>query len=126
MSIRHQIVAALGGKCVICGEIDKNVLHIDHKYGQGYLEKEWFPSKDEMLFWYYQHSQYEYPYLQVLCMNCNIKKMRENEETRGRPALQVFEQFHFMVDEKITTFEEKNKYFNRKEKEKKDFLEKYP
>lgn len=126
MTVRHDIVDALGGKCVVCGRTDKNILHIDHIYGQGYLEKEWFSSKNEMLFWYYQFSKYEYPYLQVLCMNCNLTKRIENEEGKGRPSLKEFEQFYFVVDKKISTFEEKNEYFNKKIDEKKNFLEKYP
>lgn len=124
---RIWIIEALGGKCVICGESDTAVLHVDHKYGQGYLENEYFQDKEEMFRFYVSNWHAEKDYLQILCMNCNLKKRRANDETSARPKLKELEKF-FLVEnvdifklskEQLDELEKKQEV---KEKEREEFL----
>lgn len=90
---RQLILEQLRNICVVCDETDVHVLHVDHKYGQGYLEKEYFENDDDMFKFYLMNWATEYEYLQILCMNCNMKKRRENNENAGRPKLKELEKF---------------------------------
>ena len=74
----------------MCDESDSRIIHIDHKLGQGYLEKEYFKKKEDMLQFYLNNFETESKYLQPLCFNCNTKKRIENKEQRGRPNLQYY------------------------------------
>jgi len=125
------VVERLGGKCVVCDEIDIHVLHVDHKYGQGYLEKEYFESNDDMFKYYIMNWREESKYIQVLCMNCNLKKRIENKETAGRPKLKELESYllHETYDPKKLTLDEykkKQEYLTLQEKQLEVFLKDNP
>lgn len=85
---RVELIRRMGNKCAKCGETDLKVLHVDHKFGQGYIENEIFGNTDNMYSYYLRYFNDESPFLQVLCMNCNIKKRIENKETAGRDSFQ--------------------------------------
>lgn len=76
---RGLIITKLGGKCENCGNTDKRVLNIDHKFGGGTKERNTIGGG------YYsfvlkklENNCDEY---QLLCCNCNqIKKIINNEE----------------------------------------------
>lgn len=96
INLRLELLQKLGMKCVICGESDTRIIHIDHKLGQGYLEKEYFEKKEDMLQFYLDNFKTESKYLQPLCFNCNTKKRIENKEQRGRPSLTEY--FKIVMD----------------------------
>lgn len=84
---RLNLIQRLGGKCVECGETNTQVLQIDHKLGQGYIEKQYFKNREEMFKQYLREYDRESKYIQVLCFNCNIKKRNKNKERKDRPGL---------------------------------------
>lgn len=88
---RLKLIIRLGGKCSECGENHPSVLQVDHKLGQGYIEKSLFKTKEEMYEQYLNEFEKESEFLQVLCFNCNIKKRLEKSETQSRPQIEDFD-----------------------------------
>jgi len=86
ITVREQILEKLGNRCR-CGETNTEVLQLDHKLGQGYLEKQFFKSRQEMFEQYLKEFEYESKYLQILCFNCNVKKRNRLQETKKRPGI---------------------------------------
>jgi hypothetical protein len=84
---RKELLEKMGGKCIKCGQNDIRILHIDHIQGQGYLEKEYFVEKEKMYGFYLKYFDDESPFLQILCVNCNLAKRMDKKEGRGRPNL---------------------------------------
>lgn len=110
-NLRLELLKKLGEKCVICGETDTRIIHIDHKLGHGYLEKEYFEKKENMLQYYLNNFKTESKYLQPLCFNCNTKKRIENKEQRGRPSLEdylkmVVDTTNVNLDKRIVSIED--------------------
>jgi len=95
---RSSLIAKLGKVCIICGESDTRIIHIDHKYGQGYLEKHYFDSKEKMHQYYIDNFKEESKHLQLLCFNCNTKKRIINEEKQGRASLEEYFKILFKPD----------------------------
>ncbi len=81
---REAVIAALGGKCVCCGyDADVRALTLDHKNGDGYLDRKRLGSK--IARYYYTRIDEAKKNLQVLCCNCNtIKSMENKEHNRSR------------------------------------------
>ncbi len=72
---RDETFRAYGGfKCVRCGEIDPDVLQIDHIDGGGTQHRKKI-GRQNIYTWLRQ--QHFPPGYQVLCANCNTKKYRE-------------------------------------------------
>jgi len=99
LPLRLELLQKLGGKCTICGETDTRILHVDHKLGHWYLEKQYFKDKESMLSYYHKHFEEESKYLQPLCFNCNTKKRIENKETAGRKSLEEYIKLLFTMNE---------------------------
>lgn len=108
--MRLELLEKLGGKCIICNETDSRILHIDHKLGQGYLEKEYFKNNELMYEYYLKHFEVESKYIQILCFNCNIKKRIVNSETRGRPSLRAWVKLVLEYCAKETLVEEEKRF----------------
>lgn len=116
---RLELLQKLGSKCSLCPETDERILQIDHKLGHGYLEKEYFDSKDAMYQYYLDNFEKESQYIQVLCFNCNTKKRIVNEEKRGRPSLKEYSSLYTdskyidaeKIKENIDDFLSKNPQF---------------
>lgn len=87
---REELVSKLGGKCISCGTTAYQVLVIDHIFGQGYLEQEYFKNKNEMYRQYLQDFDYESQFIQILCYNCNVRKRQNYKEHARRPKLTRF------------------------------------
>jgi len=118
---RENVIRKLGGKCVKCGVTDTSILHIDHKLGQGYIEKEFFKNPKEMYEWYAKNFEYEGEYLQILCMNCNYSKRIANKEVKHRPKLSE------SVFAKQPPFDLKDREKSeRLQKDMFDYLDEYP
>ena len=67
ITVREQILEKLGNRCR-CGETNTEVLQLDHKLGQGYLEKQFFKSRQEMFEQYLKEFEYESKYLQIFLL----------------------------------------------------------
>ena len=67
--LRKEAVKVLGGKCVVCGEDDPDVLQIDHIYGGGTEERIRIGNQGT----YRRVIKGELGY-QILCANHNMKK----------------------------------------------------
>jgi len=117
---RENVIRKLGGECVKCGVTDTSILHIDHKLGQGYLEKEYFKNPKKMYEFYAKNFEDEGPFLQVLCMNCNYSKRIANKETKDRPKL------YDSVLAKQPAFDLDKEENARLQKIATDYLDKYP
>lgn len=131
---RAELIRRLGNKCVSCNEHDLNVLHLDHRFGQGYVENEYFKSKDEMYSYYLKYFEFESPFLQVLCINCNTKKRIAKKENAGRIPLNKFLEYFIDSLTRSNVNEAKNRLENfpqfvpivfRVAKNWKSFLERY-
>lgn len=80
--LRFRVLRTLGNKCVRCGEDDWKCLCIDHVNGDGKKDRQ--INRHQATIPYYlsiikeveQGSQR----FQILCANCNMRKMYENEE----------------------------------------------
>jgi len=81
---REAVVEALGGKCARCGyDADIRALELDHKNGDGYLDRKRLGSK--VYRYYFNRLDEAREKLQVLCANCNkIKAIEEKEHNRTR------------------------------------------
>lgn len=91
---RRQVVAALGGKCAVCGYDDVRALVLDHKNGDGDTDRKSVGSK--IARYYVAHLDEAAEKLQVLCANCNMIKAFDNNEhnkTR-RVAAQTLKKMH--------------------------------
>jgi len=118
---RENVIEKLGGKCIQCGITDTSILHIDHKLGQGYLEKEFFKNPKVMYECYAKNFEHEGKFLQVLCMNCNYSKRIANKETKARPKLSE------SVFDKQPPFDlEDKEKSERLQKDMFDYLDEYP
>jgi hypothetical protein len=90
VSVRREVVEALGGKCVTCGFSDVRALHVDHVNSDG-KEHRKGPDADKSPFQYYKSmlngkSKFE---LQLLCANCSAIKMDELQE-RNHPDRRTY------------------------------------
>jgi 5-methylcytosine-specific restriction endonuclease McrA len=74
---RELLIKWLGSKCQ-CGYTDIRALTLDHKAGDGYLDRKLHGSKIQR--YYYNHLEEASANLQVLCFNCNRIKQVENDE----------------------------------------------
>lgn len=81
---REGLVIALGGKCVHCGyDADIRALELDHKNGDGHLDRKRLGSKVHR--YYCTRIDEARDNLQVLCANCNkIKAIENKEHNRSR------------------------------------------
>lgn len=77
--LRKSLIRSLGGQCVNCGYFkDFRALQLDHKVGDGYLDRKRIGSK---VYRYYISNIAEARInLQVLCANCNSIKCSKNLE----------------------------------------------
>lgn len=85
---RHNLLLALGGKCVKCGYgADLRGLVLDHIHGDGYEDRKKLGAK---IFRYYVNNLNEAAQkLQVLCATCNqIKSFENKEHNRSRRVLE--------------------------------------
>jgi len=75
--LQNEAIMAYGGyKCVCCGEREPLFLTIDHVNNDGHKHRKEIQSGDGLYKWLKQHN---YPDgFQVLCMNCNHGKRRNN------------------------------------------------
>ncbi len=84
--LRHEALAALGGRCTRCGEADCRLLQIDHVNGDAVEERKRFGVRTlgvgRMLAlvafreWFYEHLE---RYM-LLCANCHILKGLEQDD----------------------------------------------
>jgi hypothetical protein len=116
---RENVIRKLGGKCMKCGISDFSILHVDHKLGQGYLEKEYFKNPHVMYDFYAKNWEFEGKHLQLLCMNCNVSKRISNNETKNRPKLSEAMVFNFA----IKNFET-DEYTDKVDRDLEEFLDK--
>jgi hypothetical protein len=80
---RVAIIISLGGKCVTCGySKDFRALCLDHINGFGFRDRKRFASVSIYYRHYLDNPEEAKKNLQVLCCNCNIIKMTENNEYR--------------------------------------------
>lgn len=81
---REALVRELGGCCARCGyDADIRALVLDHKNGDGYLDRKRLGSKVHR--YYAKHPEEARKNLQILCSNCNtIKAIDEKEHNRSR------------------------------------------
>lgn len=84
---RIAVINHLGGKCVECDYQDIRGLVLDHKRGDGYLDRK---EKGGKIYRYYiNHLDEAVANLQVLCANCNmIKAVENNEHNRSRRVVE--------------------------------------
>jgi len=59
-------------------------LHIDHRNGDGYLDKKRFNSYTIMVRYYSKHPEEAKLKLQMLCANCHVLKTYANGENKSR------------------------------------------
>ena len=83
-NLRDEVIATYGGKCVCCGETEPMFLTLDHVNNDGADHRRSLGAKEgngrggnsRTLAWAKKNG---YPNtLQVLCMNCNLGKARNN------------------------------------------------
>lgn len=81
---REYVVKALGAKCVRCGyDADIRALVLDHKNGDGYLDRARIGSRIGRYYW--TRLDEAKANLQVLCCNCNhLKAIDDGEHNRSR------------------------------------------
>lgn len=81
---RVALVNYLGGQCIKCGyDKDVRALALDHRHGDGYLDRQRLGSKIQR--YYIKNLAEASENLQVLCYNCNAIKVMENgEHNRSR------------------------------------------
>lgn len=79
--LRKEILHVLGDACVLCGNSDARVLHIDHVDGGGVRHRKEFGSRYQ---YYRSIINNGSSGLQLLCANCNFKKKREEDRAYGR------------------------------------------
>jgi hypothetical protein len=77
--LRLQSQDVLGGKCVRCGISDWRILEIDHRNGDGAIERRYL-SQIAL----YKKVLEDPTHYQLLCRNCNWEKALENGELTGR------------------------------------------
>ena len=80
--LRAKALTALGGKCAFCGyDVDNRALQIDHINGGG--SEELRHAKGTV---YYRRvaNNWDQGKYQLLCANCNVIKVDENQERRHR------------------------------------------
>lgn len=71
---RLALVSIMGGKCVICGIDDVNVLDIDHVNGDGRDERSIYGDSREVCFYYLKNPDKIPGRIQLLCKNCHYRK----------------------------------------------------
>lgn len=77
--LRDRLFVLLGGKvCNVCGYSDERALCFDHKNADGFLDRK--HGKSPVRIW--QEALLEPERFQVLCMNCNWKKAKEEDPVR--------------------------------------------
>ena len=76
--MRAQIIANLGGVCILCGFSDPRALQIDHIKGGG--KKELATFRGNFRNFYRKVLTGEIDHVQLLCANCNWIKRYENKE----------------------------------------------
>jgi len=81
LKLRKEVLEMLGNKCAHCQEAETSILHIDHKYGDGYSERRIFGSLFRLRKVKEQSSLY-----QLLCPNCNWKKRHAKNEIKNPPS----------------------------------------
>ena len=64
--------------------LDPRCLHIDHRNGDGYLDKKRFNSYTIMVRYYSKHPEEAKLKLQMLCANCHVLKTYANGENKSR------------------------------------------
>jgi len=73
---RDAVIAAYGGKCACCGEIEKVFLQLDHIKNDGGKERKKFNDKsNQSLFRYLAKKGWPKGY-QILCANCHQAKTK--------------------------------------------------
>lgn len=90
----------LGHVCVRCGEFDKRCLQVDHINGGGHHEAR-IKGRTGMIRYYITHPEEAKQKLQVLCANCNTRKVYENYENNYRNRSKLLEQIKKEVDEEV-------------------------
>lgn len=78
--VRELVITKLGGKCVVCGEVDLRCLQIDHIHGGGTQERKKLDCHqlcDKLLNMPLVEATRDY---QILCANHNCIKLYENGE----------------------------------------------
>ena len=83
-SIKSKIIKFYGSCCCKCGyDKDIRALCLDHKKGDGYLDRKRLGSKVSR--YYINNIEESKDMLQILCCNCNkIKSVENNEFNRSR------------------------------------------
>ena len=90
---RIELVLYLGGICVSCGYSDLRALVLDHKNGDGYLDRKILGTK--IARYYIKNLEEAKEMLQVLCSNCNmIKSVEHDEHNRSRRLAQTLKKLH--------------------------------
>lgn len=69
---RYEAISAYGGVCVCCGERRAILLSLDHKAGDGYLQRSAQGEGTRLYSWARRNNWPDS--LQVLCYNCNLAK----------------------------------------------------
>jgi hypothetical protein len=72
--IRLQMIDAYGGKCVCCGEENKEFLTIDHIKNDGYKKRQEGEQSGAALYKKLRDQNWPKEEYQLLCMNCNFAK----------------------------------------------------
>lgn len=69
--LRSVILNHYGGKCICCGETQKEFLAVDHISGNGAKHRKEIGSSN--IYWWIKKNNFP-PGFQILCHNCNLAK----------------------------------------------------
>lgn len=97
---KEKLFHILGHICVRCGEFDKRCLQVDHINGGGNQESRKLGRRG-MIRYYTNHPEEAKQKLQVLCANCNLRKVYENYENNYRNKSKLLEQIKKEVGEEV-------------------------
>lgn len=76
---RNAVIAAYGSKCACCGETEQKFLTIDHVHNDGHMARKNKLHPHDTLNFYRWLAKHGFPSdFQLLCMNCNFGKSRNN------------------------------------------------
>ena len=75
-TLRLELLAIVGDRCVGCGLTDIRVLEFDHIANDGSTDRSRFKGARPMLMYYVGHPEEARSKLQMLCRNCNWLKRK--------------------------------------------------